>query len=283
VLPRVTGPLLAETPAAPASDAGAPAILVVEDDPKDLAWLVRTLSDAGYRVETAATGAAALDWARSRVFAAITLDLLLPDIPGHQVLWTIRTEGPNRATPVIVVSVVADQGVSAGFRVDEILAKPVQPAELLAALERVGVPRDGRRPILVIDDDPKDLKIIERALTERGYRPVCLEEGEAGLHAVRAELPALVILDLLMPGMDGFEFLHRLRREAWGQRLPVLVWTGKDLTRRERDLLRGMAQRVLLKSEGSRALLAELESLLPLPGSAAGPEPGARQRVGDGR
>ena len=112
---------------------------MIDDDAKERRWLAGTLSAAGYAVETAPTGAAAVARAREQPFAAITLDLLLPDISARDVLTAIRAGGPNRHTPVIVVSVVAEKGVATGFRVHDLLAKPVQSPDLLASLERAGV------------------------------------------------------------------------------------------------------------------------------------------------
>ena len=124
---------------AAAGPPGAPTVLVIDDDAKERRWLAGTLSAAGYAVETAPTGAAAVARAREQPFAAITLDLLLPDMSARDVLTAIRAAGPNRHTPVIVVSVVAEKGVATGFRVHDLLAKPVQSPDLLASLERAGV------------------------------------------------------------------------------------------------------------------------------------------------
>src|SRR5262249_16054977 len=217
---------------------GAPALLVIEDDPGERAWLREVLTRAGYAVETAATGAEALAHCQQRTFDAITLDLLLPDMSSREVLAAIRARGPNEHVPVIVLTVVAEKGAVAGFPIHDFLVKPVQAEELLASLRRAGVPPDRGQKVRVVGDDPRALKLREATLTQVGYRPVCTPDGLSGLGAAEQERPAAVVLDLLMPGMDGFEFLDRFRRTAAGRRTPVIVWTVKELTEADRARLR---------------------------------------------
>jgi len=256
---------------------GAPTILVIEDDAKDRGWLTRTLAQAGYAVELAATGAEALAKCRERAFDAVTLDLLLPDMTGWDVLRAIRTDGVNRDVPVIVVSVVAEKAIAVGFAIQDFLVKPIEPESLLASLTQARVRPDGSKKVLVVDDDPKSLKLVEAMLARLGYEPICRDNGEAALGAVEAERPAAVVLDLLMPGMDGFAFLDRLRRIPGNRRTPVIVWTAKDLTAEDRARLRASAQVVVHKSEGgTAALMEQLEPYLP----AAHPPAETRQPSG---
>jgi hypothetical protein len=256
---------------------GAPTILVIEDDAKDRGWLTRTLAQAGYAVEPAATGAEALAKCRERAFDAVTLDLLLPDMTGWDVLRAIRTDGVNRDVPVIVVSVVAEKATAVGFAIQDFLVKPIEPESLLASLTQARVRPDGSKKVLVVDDDPKSLKLVEAMLARLGYEPICRDNGEAALGAVEAERPAAVVLDLLMPGMDGFAFLDRLRRIPGNRRTPVIVWTAKDLTAEDRARLRASAQVVVHKTEGgTAALMEQLEPYLP----AAHPPAETRQPSG---
>jgi signal transduction histidine kinase/DNA-binding response OmpR family regulator len=265
VLPR-SAKVTPEPVAEPAAGGtGARRLLVVEDDKKDRAWIVQTLADSGYSVEAVATGAEALARCRQQLYDAITLDLLLPDMHGQDVIRAIQAEGPNRNTPVVIVSVVPHKGVAAGFHVHDVLIKPVQTEDLLGSLARANVAVNETRPILVVDDDPRVRKLAERALQDSGYRPQCVAGALEGLEAAVETPPAAVVLDLLMPGMDGFAFLERFRATAVGRRTPVIVWTVKDLTRREREKLRGATQGLVLKGEGPAALLAELRDLVPLP------------------
>jgi CheY-like chemotaxis protein len=269
ILPRVARatPEAEVTPAPPAvRRPGSPAILIIEDDARDRAWLERTLSAAGYAVEVAATGAEGLARCRERPFDAITLDLLLPDMNGWEVLEAIRTNGPNRDVPVIVVTVVAEGAGVRSFPVHEFLAKPVQTETLLASLVRAGIAPDGSKKILVVDDDPHALKLAETILTQLGYQPICKADAKRGLRAAAEERPAAVVLDLLMPEMDGFAFLERFRRTAAGRWTPVIVWTVKDLSADERKRLKTNAQAVVQKGQGgTAALLEQLKASLPAP------------------
>jgi len=243
--------------------ANGPAVLIIDDDPRERAWLMKTLGGAGYAVEAAASGAEAVARCREKAFSAITLDLLLPDMKGWDVLKAIRAEARNRNVAVIVVTMVADQGVLADQRADGALVKPVRSEELLAALQRIGVRPDGDGAVLVVDDDLGALKIMGAALAEMGYRPVCMPDGESGLAAAAKERLRAVVLDLRMPGMNGLEFLDRFRRTDNGSRTPVIVWTGADLTAQDKSRLKKAAQAVVVKGrDGVKPLLKELQACL---------------------
>jgi CheY-like chemotaxis protein len=178
---------------------------------------------------------------------------------GRDVLQAIQGRGPNADVPVIVLTVIAEKGTAAGFQIHDFLVKPVQPDELLASLRRAGAPPDGVKKVLVVDDDPRALKLMEVTLMHLGYRPITRADGASGLRAIEDEQPAAVVLDLLMPEMDGFAFLDRLRQTARGRCTPVIVWTVKWLTEEDRARLRATAQGVVLKGRrGIGPLLEEL-------------------------
>jgi CheY-like chemotaxis protein len=123
-----------------------------------------------------------------------------------------------------------------------------------------------------VDDDPIARKLAKTTLRQLGYRTLSVPDAESGLRAVAEQRPAAVILDLLMPGLDGFEFLRRFRASALGRSAPVIVWTGKDLTTKDLEVLRSSVAAVVLKSAGSAALIEELQACLPSSrgGSTAG-------------
>jgi PAS domain S-box-containing protein len=240
-----------------------PALLVIEDSAADRTFLVNTLSGAGYSVETAASGAEAIAKCAQTAYDAITLDLLLADTNGWEVLREIRRSGPNVATPVIVVTVVAEKAISVGFQVQDFLTKPVQSSDLLASLSRAGAGANADRTILVVDDDPAALKLMETALGILEYRPLCCASAVEGLAAAAASNPAAVILDLLMPGMSGIEFLRHFRRTGAGRRTPVIVWTNRDLSSQERLEIENLAEGLAFKKHGGTAnVLEELRACL---------------------
>jgi CheY-like chemotaxis protein len=167
------------------------------------------------------------------------------------------------------VTVLAEHGLGLGFRIHDVLSKPVRADELVAALNRVGVPRDGSQPILVVDDDPHALKLAHTVLEDFGYRSICRSDSESGLRAALEEKPAAIVLDLLMPGMDGFEFLKRFRSSPEGRGVPVIVWSVADLTKAERERVMTLAQGVVPKGQGGQILLDELRAFLAPPPQVA--------------
>jgi PAS domain S-box-containing protein len=251
-------------PRRPAAAPGAPAVLVIEDDARDRARLVESLGEAGYAVESARTGSEAVALCRSRRFDAITLDLLLPDMAGQEVLRRVRADGPNADVPVVVVTVVAEPGAVAGFAVHDFLRKPLEPRALLSSLARAGVRPGQGGSVMVVDDDESSLKLMAAALTQLGFRASCAQDGEEALRATREAPPAAVVLDLLMPRMDGFQFLDRLRSSPATHRTPVLIWTVKDLSPEEQARLSRSAQAIVRKGHGTiPALLDDLRRFLP--------------------
>ena len=254
-------------------ESGSAIVLVIEDDPRDRALLVQTLHRAGYGVEVAVNGVQALAYTAGRVFDAITLDLLLPDMTGLDVLHRIRCESKNRDTPVIVVTVVADRGMVGGFTVHDYLPKPINGTDLVTSLQRAGVSSNEGAPLLVVDDDPSALKLMEAALRPFGGEVACFSSGEAALAAAQVAPPRAIVLDLLMPEMDGFEFLARLRQDPLNRTTPVIVWTMKELTGDDRDRLRRLAQAVITKAGGTLTLVEQLRALVNRPPMAARARP----------
>ena len=241
-----------------------PRVLIVEDDPNDRQWIARTLGTAGYEVEAVATGAEANERCAKHRYDAITLDLLLPDMHGREILRSIRASGPNTETPVVIVTVVADSGAGIGFHVYDVLVKPVTGEGLLTALGRARVEAEERRPILVVDDDPRDAKLAKRILEDAGYRVVSCADGEQALETATATNPALILLDLVMPRLDGIAFLERFRATTDGRNVPVIVWTAHDLSAADRDKIRSSAQALVMKSATAASLIAELGTLVPI-------------------
>ncbi|MGE0395821.1 MAG: response regulator [Kofleriaceae bacterium] len=241
---------------------GAPTILVIEDDQADRTHLVATLANAGFSVEAVGTGAEALARCRERRYDAITLDLMLPDLPGLEVLEKLR-EGDNQSCPVIVVTVVAEAGAVAGFAVHDLLSKPLSETALLHSLRRAGVTPNTDTIVLVVDDDAASLKVMAATLTQLGYEPVCEQDPIRGLRMATEEPPGAIVLDLLMPNMTGFEFLDRYRASSTTRHAPVIVWTSKDLDRDELARLRTSAHAVVSKgSDGNNRVARELAFLL---------------------
>jgi signal transduction histidine kinase/CheY-like chemotaxis protein len=247
-----------------ATAGGERSVLVIEDDGADQAKLVGALGDAGYDVETVSTGAAALARARERRFDAVTLDLFLPDMTGLEVLRALRADSKHPEVPVVVITVVTEPGAVAGFAVADVLGKPIDRDALLASLTRAGVSPSSSREVLVIDDDATSLQLMASLLAQLGYKSRCERDAARALEDVRRTTPNAIVLDLIMPGMNGFEFLDVLRGAPEGRDVPVIVWTSKDLSAAEKDTLRASANAIVSKGNGgSERVLAELATHLP--------------------
>jgi PAS domain S-box-containing protein len=270
VLPR--HPATAETPplSTPMRQESRPdlraRILVIEDDTRDRAWITDTLSQAGYCVDTAETGAQALALCRERAYSAITLDLLLPDTTGWDLLRMIRANGPNRATPVVVLSVVADRAAGSAFAIRDYLVKPAGSEEILGALRRAGMVVPPSRKIVVLDNDPLSQKAIADALGTDGYEILSTSDSAEALRVIEHARPDALIVDLLAVGAresDGFEFLARLRDMPGGGSLPIFVCTDLSLHREDAARLLETARMVTRKgSDAGQALLTELRNVL---------------------
>jgi CheY-like chemotaxis protein len=236
-------------------------VLVIEDNEADRHWLAKVLGEAGYIVDSVATGAEGIAKARANRFKAIILDLILPEMGGWEVLHAIRAGGPNQHTVVIVATVVAEKEVAKGFSVQDFLVKPIAPESLLEALKNARVDASGiKKKILVVDDDPNTLKMAKAALQAGGYEAVCHASAESGLQAAAEAKFNAVVLDLVMTEIDGFEFLTRFRELSTCKETPVVVWTSKDITAYDLKRLRNSAQSIAVKSGFSiEAVLQELQ------------------------
>jgi PAS domain S-box-containing protein len=249
---------------------GAAAVLVIEDDARDRALLIQTLVRAGYGVEAVATGRQGVLSCAKRVFDAITLDLLLPDMTGLDVLHRIRTEGKNKQTPVVVVSVVAERGMMAGFSVQDFLTKPVNGRDLVKAFEQARVPARRGGKILIVDDDPAAQRLMAATLQELGYEIQSSLGAEDALTFAAGEQPIAVVLDLVMPGVGGLEFLVRFRDMPGNHAVPVIIWTMKDLTASDHQGLRKLAQGIVEKNNWRpSSFVDEVRKLIGPTGTAA--------------
>jgi CheY-like chemotaxis protein len=235
-------------------------VLVIDDDPVARDLVRRLLEAEGFSVLEAADGPSGLALARSHRPAAITLDVLMPSMDGWSVLTALKAEPDLAEIPVIMVSVMEDRHLGFALGASEYVTKPIDRDQLRRILGRYR--RDGAR-VLVVEDDAATRELLRRYLEAEGWAVDEAENGQAGLEAVRRRVPTLVLLDLMMPVMDGCQFAAELRKTPeWGT-LPVVVITAKDLTPDDRRALNGDVQAVFQKGAFSREqLLRELHDLL---------------------
>ncbi len=232
----------------------APLILVVDDDPTVVDLISRSLVREGYRVRSASSGRGALALARQLQPRLITLDVMMPSMDGWSVLTSLKAEPTTRTIPVVMISIVDDKHLGFALGAADYLTKPIDRARLAEILAR-HVPRERARRALVIDDLPDNRTLLRRALESEGWTVTEAENGRVGLDQLGAAKPSLILLDLMMPVMDGFEFLRELRTHEHGRGVPVVVVTAKDLTREDRNFLRSCVETVVQTGAMSEQLL----------------------------
>jgi PAS domain S-box-containing protein len=238
-----------------------PLILVVEDDTTARELLSHYLLEHGYRVAYAGTAAEALAGARKLQPAAISLDMFLPDEHGLQLLSKLRADPTTKDIPVVVVSITDDRDLGFNAGAAEWLVKPVQRQHFIEALDRlVPAGRNGRRVALVVDDDPEAVELASGVLRARGFEVLQAFGGSEGLALAIHHSPALIILDLNMPGLSGFTVAQQLRAHPKTRQTPILVSTALDLSEPQREELMRHVQTIMPK-KGAEGILEALERL----------------------
>jgi len=236
-------------------------ILVVDDEPEVVTLIAGFLSAQGYNVITALSGREALELAKSHHPYAITLDIIMPDMDGWEVLERLKKDPDTATIPVIVVSVTDDRQTGFALGAVGYITKPVNRDVLIGEIKKIG--RPGFRNIMVVDDNEIDRQEISRIIQEEGLQAIVAEDGPECMALIQRSLPDVLVLDLMMPGMDGFEVLEKLREEPRTVNLPVIVVTAKDLTAQDRKRLSHNVASVLEKSETtSRRLLKDIKRIL---------------------
>ena len=233
-------------------------VMVVDDDPNARDLLASTVRREGYRVIEATDGEAALALAREWHPDVITLDVLMPRMDGWAVLTAIKSDPELAEIPVVIVTVLADRGIAVSLGAAEFLTKPVDRARLAATI-RQNV--HGTGVVLVVDDEPESRRLARRHLEKLGWEVDEAEEGTDALHWLSQNpRPAMILLDLLMPGMNGFAFLEEIAKHAEWRLIPVVILTAMPLGAAERELLAGRTREVIAK--GADDLAAVLRRIL---------------------
>ncbi len=253
----VIAPAAAELPApVPENADGRATVLVVDDDASVRGLLAKTLEKDGYRVISARNGVEALALARQHKPKAITLDVLMPQMDGWATLKELKADAELRDIPVIMVSVLNERGMAIPLGAADFLTKPVDRQRLTAIL-REHCADPSSVSILVVEDDLPTREALCRSLTSMGYVAHEAVNGRSGLDWLADHpAPSLILLDLMMPEMDGFEFLRALRKQPAFVDVPVIVVTAKELTADDVRILSGQTERIITKDQSYLAELA---------------------------
>jgi CheY-like chemotaxis protein/two-component sensor histidine kinase len=246
-----TAPLI--KPAAEATES-AGRILVIDDDQSVRELMERFLIKEGFRVECAATGDEGIRLARERRPDAITLDVIMPGMDGWAALSAIKADPELADIPVIMLTMIDDRNMGFALGADDYLTKPVDRQRLTEVLKKYRT--EGCR-VMVVDDDPASRDMISRLLAKESCAVIEAANGREAIDHIRSQRVDLILLDLAMPEMDGFEVIRELeRREEW-RGIPVIVITARDLSDEDRLRLNGHVEKILQKGAYSREQLLE--------------------------
>ena len=249
------------------SEAGS-TILVIEDDPSSVELLTLHLHGAGFAVAVARDGAEGLELARQIRPAGIVLDLLLPKVDGWDVLARAKADPVLREIPIVVVSMMDERGRGFALGATDFLLKPIDAATLLGTLRRViqTIGGSGVDPVtlLAVDDDPMALELLRASLEPAGFTVLTAGDGAEGLEMARLAQPDLIVLDLMMPELDGFAMVEALRADARTATIPIIVLTSKTMTSDEKAVLNGRISHLARKGDFNRSeFLALVRGLCP--------------------
>ncbi|HEX5503712.1 MAG TPA: response regulator [Thermomicrobiales bacterium] len=276
VPPAGAGPPRPTPPPAVPPPGGAGTVLVIDDDPAVRDLLGRFLGREGFRVAGAAGGAEGLRLAKDLRPVAITLDVLMPGLDGWAVLAALQADPELADIPVIMLTMLDDRDMGYTLGVTHYLTKPVDRGRLATLLRKYRRERHPGR-VLIAEDDDTARALLRRLLEREGWAVDEAENGWVALGRLREHRPALILLDLLMPEMDGFAFLAELRQRRDWRSIPVVVVTAKDLSPADHRRLNGHVETIVRKGAASREeLLREVRELV-----AAWDRPGTPAAVAD--
>ena len=237
-------------------------ILVIDDDPEVHRLLARTIGQEGYELVFAASGPEGLQKAKELHPDIITLDVLMPGMDGWTVLSVLKEEPELREVPVIMLTVRPDQDFGFAMGVADYIQKPIEKARLLSALKKFQRPRSGRG-ILIVEDDADMRGLLRRMLEQEAWTVVEAENGQQALASLGQGVPSLIILDLLMPVMDGFRLIDQLQQHEEWRQIPVIVVSAKEITQVDLERLDGHVATILQKGSFSKdRLLTEVRDVV---------------------
>jgi CheY-like chemotaxis protein/nitrogen-specific signal transduction histidine kinase len=249
-----------------------PIVLVVDDKVQERELLASYLAPEGYQIVTAASGDEAITKARDLRPDVITLDILMPSGSGWEMLYRLRNTPETSKIPVVVVSIVDERQLGFSLGAAEYLVKPISKEILLEALGR-HIISDGKTSFtcLIIDDDQETLRLVSEVLNSVGCAPIAINNGKSALEFLKEHKVDVILLDLLMPEMDGFEVLRRVKESPELQNLPIVIMTAKEITQTERELLERQSRGLIRKGDQWKdQLLATIRNVIAAENSEAG-------------
>ncbi len=236
-------------------------VLVIDDDPEARDIVERFLRKDGFEVATASSGEEGLRLAHELHPAAITLDVMMPDMDGWSVLRALKVDPVLQDIPVVMLTMIDDKSKGYSLGATDYLTKPVDREQLRNALSRYYEVVEPHT-VLLVEDDKATREMMARTLEKFDWQVAEAGNGREGLDRLAQEKPGLIVLDLMMPEMDGFDFLVEMRVNPEWRDIPVIVLTAKDLTEADRRMLSGKVEQILEKGACShQQLVAEVRNV----------------------
>ncbi|MFZ6676705.1 response regulator [Undibacterium sp. Tian12W] len=226
--------------------------LVIEDDDQAAEVLRVQLESEGFRIVRATTAEAALAMAEQEHPDLITLDILLPGMDGWEFLENFKQHPLFSSTPVVIISIVADRGRGLSLGAAHVMQKPIARENLTAALSAMGFGKDSaaaQKTALVVDDDPKAVRLVTTQLDIFGYKTLAALGGQEGIDMAHQHKPDLIVLDLMMPEINGFDVVEALKSDTVTASIPIIILTAKQVTADDRIRLNGDVKKVMEKSD----------------------------------
>jgi CheY-like chemotaxis protein len=241
----------------PKVDQDAEIVLVIDDNLDAINLMTQNLEEAGYQVITATSGDEGIAKAKEYQPFAITLDIMMPKKDGWQVMHDLKAHPATRDIPVVMVTIVDKKKLGLHLGAADYLVKPLQENQVLESLERLARSKDGIKPksLLVVDDDANVIDMIEQIFEGGNYQISAAVNGEDALKRIAQDPPDVILLDLMMPKMDGFEVIESLNADKRWRDIPVIVLTAKSLSKSEQETLRHSAAKIMQKRGLSDAQL----------------------------
>jgi CheY-like chemotaxis protein len=237
-------------------------VLVIDDDPTQRDLIKRFLSKEGFSVRTAARGKEGLRLARELRPDAITLDVMMPGMDGWSVLSALKADRSLREIPVIMLTMVDDPARGFALGAADVATKPVDRARLSKILRKYTCPHPPC-PALLVEDDPATREVTRTILQKEGWKVIEAENGRVALECMERSRPRVILLDLMIPEMDGFEFVARVRQKHEWSSIPIVVLTAYDLDAEERRRLNGSVETIIKKAgDTHEVLLNQLRDFL---------------------
>jgi DNA-binding response OmpR family regulator/nitrogen-specific signal transduction histidine kinase len=254
-----------KTPVHPDATMGAwksETVLVIDDDPSIRDQIQRILTREGYRVQTAPGGHQGLQLARALPPLCIILDLMMPEMDGWTVLSELKADSRLASIPVVILSISDDRNKGFALGASDYLTKPIDRKVLVSVLGKYRT-TTGTPSVLVVEDDQDIRDLMQRTLSANNWDVSVAENGLVGVEKLREHVPDLILLDLMMPEMDGFQFCTEIQKSEEWRSVPIVVLTAKDLTIHDRERLRGSVDKIIDKGSYTKEeLIREVAGLV---------------------